>query len=220
MRVIDISDHQKRIDLSKIKRLEGVIIKASEGLSYKSPSWKDQFQQAQALKMPRGLYHFAGSSITKRLGKPIDEFNEFYSQAKPHPLAIRMLDWEPYGFNINSVDEPIWVNSWANASHNTDGVWPIIYMDANHVRIWDSVNPSMARQVAKHCPLLLAGGPTYHDTYNAFGPTGAKPMIPSYWNLFGWQYTSYGHLNGFGPLDLDDVYTDRAGWRKIAKGDR
>ena len=71
---IDISNHQSNIDLSKVA-CDFVIIKATEGKSYVSPSCDKQFQQALNLGKKLGIYHFANNSDNISLSDT--PFNKF-----------------------------------------------------------------------------------------------------------------------------------------------
>jgi lysozyme len=58
--VIDISHHNGTIDLSNAQRagVVGIIQKATQGTSYRDPTYQTNFQQAQSLSLMWGAYHF------------------------------------------------------------------------------------------------------------------------------------------------------------------
>jgi GH25 family lysozyme M1 (1,4-beta-N-acetylmuramidase) len=218
--IIDVSNFQTNLNVLKVPEIDGAIVKFTEGPGvYKSPLADKQYGLLKVEGKMRGGYHFAGSSVRRSIGSPKSEWDYFRKNAASviHD-GIIMLDWEPYGYGMAPASEPEWVVQWMELAHGETGVWPILYMDLSHTRIWDANNRNVAQDIAKHCALLVAGGPTYHNV-QGFGAPATKPNVPSYWNLFGWQYTSFGNVDGFHPLDLDEVYVDEDGWHSYAIGD-
>lgn len=211
--VIDISDYQSAIRIESLgAALGGVICKATESTTYVSPVFKDQYTQTISAKKLLGAYHYAGSSIRKTIGNPHDEAVFFAKNTEAvKGRAIYMLDWEPYGYGMTTLEEMQWVLSFQQELHALTGRWHIIYMDFNHVRMWHAVNPTLAAEVAAHSALMVAGGNYYNDV-RAFDAPPFPGGIPTYWHLFGWQYTSRGRLNGFFPIDLNAVYVSPADW--------
>ena len=59
MNGIDISKWQKGINLAAVP-CDFVIVKATQGVNYTSPEFKNQISQAQALDKLIGVYHYAG----------------------------------------------------------------------------------------------------------------------------------------------------------------
>lgn len=219
---IDISSNQSKIDLRHITGLDACIVKATEGKGYVSSLFKSQYSQAKSLDLARGAYHFAGSSWYKRIYSPQIEWEKFYSVVRNTVIkdGILMLDFEPYGYAMSIREEMVWVKQWMELAHGTTGVWPILYMDYSHVMMWHNYSEVMAKEIAVNCGLLIAGGPYYNTVFHGFNPNLNFPFsVPTYWNLFGWQYTSHGEVNGYQPLDFDVVHVDRAGWTKYAHGD-
>ena len=91
MNGIDISKWQKGLKLSNIK-CDFVIIKATEGATYKDPQFDDFVRQAQALGKPMGFYHF---SRPDNGNTPQAEARNFYNAIKPYVRqGILCLDWE------------------------------------------------------------------------------------------------------------------------------
>ena len=87
---IDISNHQRGIDLSKID-CDFIIIKATEGKSFVDPSCDRFFQQALSLGKKLGIYHFANNSDNT----PEQEADWFINNTKGDiGKAIPVLDWE------------------------------------------------------------------------------------------------------------------------------
>ena len=200
---IDISNHQAGIDLSKIN-CDFVIIKATEGKSYVSPSCDAQFQQALSLGKKLGIYHFANNSDNT----PEEEANWFITNTRGYiGKAIPVLDWEDSG-HTNDV---AWALKWLQLVEEAYGTKPMIYMSESVVNAndWSNVaNANYGLWVAK-----------YRDNtadYNYdMSKAGNKPSV-KHWSFYAiWQWTSSGRLDGYnGNLDCNEFYGDTTAWDK------
>ena len=199
---IDISNHQRGLDLSKID-CDFVIIKATEGKSYVDPSCDTFFQKALSLGKKLGVYHFANNSDNTAQ----QEADWFIQNTRGYiGKAIPVLDWED-----NITDNVPWALEWLQRVEEAYGCKPIIYMSESVVNRhdWSSVaNANYGIWVAKYRDNL----PDYnYDMSKA----GNMPSI-KYWSTMAlWQWTSTGRLNGWnGNLDLDVFYGDVTAWDK------
>ena len=199
---IDISNHQRGLDLSKID-CDFVIIKATEGKSYVDPSCDTFFQKALSLGKKLGIYHFANNSDNTAQ----QEADWFIQNTRGYiGKAIPVLDWED-----NVTDNVPWALEWLQRVEEAYGCKPLIYMSESVVNRhdWSSVaNANYGIWVAKYRDNL----PDYnYDMSKA----GNMPSI-KYWSTMAlWQWTSTGRLNGWnGNLDLDVFYGDAAAWDK------
>ena len=199
---IDISNHQRGLDLSKID-CDFVIIKATEGKSYVDPSCDTFFQQALSLGKKLGVYHFANNSDNTAQ----EEADWFIQNTQGYiGKAIPVLDWED-----NVTDNVPWALEWLQRVEEAYGCKPMIYMSESVVNRhdWSSVaNANYGIWVAKYRDNL----PDYnYDMSKA----GNMPSI-KYWSTMAlWQWTSTGRLNGWnGNLDLDVFYGDATAWDK------
>lgn len=199
---IDISNHQRGLDLSKID-CDFVIIKATEGKSYVDPSCDTFFQKALSLGKKLGVYHFANNSDNTAQ----QEADWFIQNTRGYiGKAIPVLDWED-----NITDNVPWALEWLKRVEEAYGCKPIIYMSESVVNRhdWSSVaNANYGIWVAKYRDNL----PDYnYDMSKA----GNMPSI-KYWSTMAlWQWTSTGRLNGWnGNLDLDVFYGDATAWDK------
>ena len=199
---IDISNHQRGLDLSKID-CDFVIIKATEGKSYVDPSCDNFFQKALSLGKKLGVYHFANNSDNTAQ----QEADWFIQNTRGYiGKAIPVLDWED-----NITDNVPWALEWLQRVEEAYGCKPIIYMSESVVNRhdWSSVaNANYGIWVAKYRDNL----PDYnYDMSKA----GNMPSI-KYWSTMAlWQWTSTGRLNGWnGNLDLDVFYGDATAWDK------
>ena len=199
---IDISNHQRGLDLSKID-CDFVIIKATEGKSYVDPSCDAFFQKALSLGKKLGIYHFANNSDNTAK----QEADWFIQNTRGYiGKAIPVLDWED-----NITDNVPWALEWLQRVEEAYGCKPMIYMSESVVNRhdWSSVaNANYGIWVAKYRDNL----PDYnYDMSKA----GNMPSI-KYWSTMAlWQWTSTGRLNGWnGNLDLDVFYGDATAWDK------
>lgn len=199
---IDISNHQRGLDLSKID-CDFVIIKATEGKSYIDPSCDTFFQQALSLGKKLGVYHFANNSDNTAQ----QEADWFIQNTRGYiGKAIPVLDWED-----NVTDNVPWALEWLQRVEEAYGCKPMIYMSESVVNRYDwslVANANYGIWVAKYRDNL----PDYnYDMSKA----GNMPSI-KYWSTMAlWQWTSTGRLNGWnGNLDCDVFYGDAAAWDK------
>lgn len=199
---IDISNHQRGIDLSKID-CDFIIIKATEGKSFVDPSCDRFFQQALSLGKKLGIYHFANNSDNT----PEQEADWFINNTKGYiGKAIPVLDWED---NVKS--DVAWALKWLQLVEKSYGCKPLIYMSESTVNSydWSSVaNANYGLWVAK-----------YRDKnadYNYdMSMAGRNPAV-NYWKFYAlWQWTDVGRLNGYnGTIDCDVFYGDNTAWDK------
>lgn len=199
---IDVSNHQRGMDLSKVD-CDFVIIKATEGKSYVDPSCDTFFQQALSLGKKLGVYHFANNSDNT----PEQEADWFVNNTKGYiGKAIPVLDWED---NVKS--DVAWALKWLQLVEQAYGCKPLIYMSESTVNSynWSSVaNANYGLWVAK-----------YRDKsadYNYdMSMAGRNPAV-NYWKFYAlWQWTDVGRLDGYnGNLDCDVFYGDEAAWDK------
>ena len=200
---IDISNHQRGIDLSKVNA-DFVIIKATEGKSYVDPSCDTFFQQALSLGKKLGIYHFANNSDNTAE----QEANWFINNTKGYiGKAIPILDWEDSGHTYDVA----WAKEWLDRVAEAYGCKPLIYMSESVVNSydWSSVaNANYGLWVAK-----------YRDNnadYNYdMSSSGNKPAV-NYWKFYAlWQWTSVGRLDGYNSnVDCNVFYGDTSAWDK------
>ena len=199
---IDISNHQKGIDLSKIN-CDFVIMKATEGKSYVDPSCDTFFQQALSLSKKLGVYHFANNSDNTAE----QEANWFINNTKGYiGKAIPVLDWED-----NVTDNVDWALDWLQRVEKAYGTKPLIYMSESVVNRHD-----WSKVVAANYGLWVAKYRDNNADYNYdMSNAGSKPSV-KYWDFYAlWQWTSSGRLDGYnGNLDCNEFYGDAEAWDK------
>ena len=205
MNGFDISNHQKGIPISKIAA-DFVIIKATQGVSYKSPSFHAQITEALSLGRLVGVYHYAST------GGAIPEAEHFLAVVAPYiGQVILCLDWE--GQDNPNFNNPEYAVAWLKYVEQRTGIKPFIYMSKSVCRQyaskWDNRYPLWCAQYANS---VLTG---YRDNpwtdSKGFGPWACCQIL---------QYTSHGRLAGYllHNLDLDKAYITSDEWRAYAKG--
>ena len=201
---IDISHHQKGIDLGAID-VDFVICKATEGNGYTDEMCDTFYQKAKSLGKKLGIYHFARPDLGN---SPEAEADWFIKETLGyHKEAILVLDWERG--NLKNVT---WAKQWLDRVYEKTGVKPLIYMSASVMRSadWSSV-------VKADYGLWVAN----YGANNGSANESAFNKYPlKYWTFYAlWQYTSKGRLRGYnGNLDLNYFSGDKAAWDKYAGG--
>lgn len=201
---IDISHHQKGIDLGAIDT-DFVIIKATEGNGYTDEMCDTFYQKAKSLGKKLGVYHFARPDLGN---SPEAEADWFVKETLGyHKEAMLILDWES-----GNLQDTTWARKWLDRVYSKTGVRPVIYMSASVMRSanWGDV-------VAGDYGLWVAN----YGTNDGTAQESVFDRYPlKYWSFYAlWQYTSTGKLNGYsGNLDLNYFSGDSSTWDKYAGG--
>lgn len=189
---IDISNHQKGINLTKVlNSCDAVIVKATEGLDFVDPYCDIFVEQVIRNKKPWGFYHFA------RKNNATAEADYFYKNTKNYfKSGIPILDWED-GQSIT------WVNEFVERIHKLTGIWCWVY--GNNWRF-------NAGTVNENCMRWVCGYPGTINTFDAAKET--KCPYPINNGVLGaWQFTSSGRLSGYSSnLDMNVFYGDEKAW--------
>ena len=191
LKVIDISSHQS-VEQAGMDGIDGVIVKATQDVTYINPKCDPQYQLAKSKGRLLGVYHYAGG------GDPVAEADFFLKNIEGYiHEAVLALDWES-GQNASWGDSS-WCRRFVNRVHEKTGVWCLIYVQASAVQ--------QVANCANDCPLWLAGYPTDAASWDVPAFNYSTSPWPTY-TL--WQFTSGGNLDrNVGQLTAD-------GWRKIA----
>lgn len=201
---IDISHHQKGIDLGAIAT-DFVICKATEGNGYTDEMCDTFYQKAKSLGKKLGVYHFARPDLGNTAEAEADWFIK--ETLGYHKEAMLVLDWER-----GDLTNVTWAKAWLDRVYSKTGVKPVIYMSASviHSADWSSVvNADYGLWVANYG---TNNGTAQESVFNKY------PL--KYWSFYAlWQYTSVGRLNGYnGNLDLNYFSGDATAWDKYAGG--
>ena len=180
LRGIDISHHQKNLDSKIITGADFVIMKASEGKSFKDPMLDKFYNLIHGSDdgLPDsnklyGFYHYA----RPEKNDPIPEAKQFVKLVRHHAgEAMYCLDWEGV-----ATKYPVeWILEWMSYVENETGVKPLLYVSESQVKKYQKVaERDYGLWVAKW--------------------SIRKPNIKP-WNIWAlWQYTVDHKLN----LDMD-----------------
>lgn len=205
MNGIDISKWQKGLRLANIK-CDFVIIKATEGATYKDPCFDDFVKQAQQLGKPMGFYHF---SRPDNGNDPTAEAANFYKAIKPYVRqGILALDWE-----AGDLSKTDWALKWLDEVKRLTGVKPMIYTSQ-----WVLNNYDFSKIADGDYGLWIAKWRDHEADYNYdMTNAGSKPKL-KWWAFYAvWQWTSSGILDGYGSyLDCDQFMGDVRAWNLYA----
>lgn len=210
MQGIDISAYQNGIDLVALKKsnpaLSFVIIKATQGNWYPSPSMVAQINSAKAAGLSIGLYHFAD---TKNNSTAVQQADYFYSRFKDYlgQNIIPALDWEADILTKGTG----WANDWFNELYRLIGVYALHYMSKSTTTAYDWT------AIAKNHGGWIAQYANYARTGFQSSPWTDKNSFGAFKSLAVYQYSSAGELAGWaGNLDMDIFYGDKTTWNKYA----
>lgn len=201
---IDISGWQKGIDLSKVP-CDFVIVKATQGVSFTSPTFKSQYASAKKSGKLLGVYHYAGG------GGAVAEADYFVSVVKDCiGEAILVLDWEGnQNPNFASVS---YAKSFLDRVYAKTGVKPLIYMSKSVCRAHD-----WSKVVSSGYGLWMAQYANNKTTGYQSNPWTDNKGMGAFKKALIHQYSSAGRLSGYSAnLDLDIAYITKSQWASYA----
>ncbi len=185
---IDISHWQGSINWSSVKAagIDFAWMKATEGTSYKDPSFNTNYPAAHAAGVIRGAYHFARPDVSSGA----TQANYFASNggawSADNLTLPGVLDIEsnPYGsscYGLSTSSMRSWIQDFYNTYKARTGRDVVIYTSPSW---WNSCTGSWSG-MASQSPLWVA-----HWT------TGS-PTLPGGFGVYTvWQYTSTGSVSG------------------------
>lgn len=182
---IDVSNHNGVVNWPLVARTKSfVILKATEGATFRDPTYPHNAEHARAAGELVGAFHFATASAG-----PVTQADEFLAYANPQPDdLIPSVDWE------RGLDGhvPAWyvIEQIARRIHHELGVWPIIYASPSTI---DNAGIPLGSPL-RFCPLWLA----------QWSITRVSPVHP-FERVVIHQYTDKGKVPGInGNVDLDE----------------
>ena len=204
MNGIDIARYQKSINLALVP-CDFVIVKATQGISYVSPTFKSQIEQASLCGKLLGVYHYAGG------GGAVPEAKHFISTVRNYiGKAILVLDWE--GEQNPNFKNPAYAMEFLSTVKKETGITPFIYMSKSVCRQydWNPAFPLWCAQYKNQEPTSYQDDPWTDN--KGFGAWSSCVIL---------QYTSKGRLpNYHANLDLDKAYCTPEQWQMYASGDQ
>jgi len=209
LNAIDISSHQAGINIPAMSTTDGVIVKATQGLTYVNPYYDKHYNAAVKSGKLVAVYHYFGGN------DPVKEAEFFWYHFKKHVgEAFPALDWEPYQ-NRKFSAGPSVAKAFVQRFYELSGVWPIIYMSKSVCRSYDW------SWLAARCGLWVAQYANYHQTDYQDHPWTDKKGTGAWKQVSIFQYSSSGRVTGYNAnVDINICYMDADGWRRFANGDR
>ena len=205
MNGIDISNWQAGIDVASTAA-EFVIVKATGGTGYVSPSFRKQADAVLTAGKLLGVYHFAnddGDHPAK------DEAAHFLAHFAPYKgKAVPVLDMEGGALDRGQR----WASEWLSTVAEATGATPFFYTGASAANGMDwSAIAQYPLWKASYLTRYAEGG-FVDDPTDTWG-SGAWGKTTVY------QYTSQGRIAGYdGYLDLNVFYGTRSDWKRYAGG--
>lgn len=190
MRGVDIASWQAGIRPGQLDA-DFVIVKATEGVSYVNPYWREWAEEVLASGKLLGLYHYAdGGDVYAEANFFLDTVGDFTGR------ALLVLDWESGG-NASFGMHSAWTHPWLDYVAKRTGSTPMVYASASIVGLVDT------------------GWPLWVAQYPDYEPTGYQehPWNEGAYSCEIRQYSSVGRVDGYsGNLDINKAYIDRATW--------
>ena len=196
---VDIANYQAGINIAAMTTTDFVIVKATQGTWYTSPSFVKQYSDAKAAGKLLGIYHYAEGGdykaeadyFLKTIGDRVGE-------------AILCLDWEDTDNpTFNSGKDKTWVKNWCDYVAKKTKVKPLVYIQASAL--------SRVSGIGDY-GLWVAQYANYNRT-----DYQATPWNEGAYSCAIRQYSSSGRITGYSKnIDLDKFYGDATAWKKYA----
>jgi len=186
---IDVSYWDAGIDWPKVRATgqRFVVAKATEGITYKDPTFDDNWFGAKSAGLLRGGYHFFRCNVDAK--KQADYFIDYVKTVKDNGELPPVLDLETHDGMTKEKIVPA-VKIWLDRVESAFGKKPIIYSGQYFLQDYLVVAGGGPPTWAKDYPLWLAQYPNQYVD-------GMKPFLPRGWfNWKIWQYSDKGKVNG------------------------
>ena len=208
MNLIDISSYQAGIDLDAVfaqNPLDGVIVKATEGMHYVNPYCDKWVQWLIKNGKPWGFYHFLNGT------DPVAEGKRFVTNTINYFRdGIPVADYEG---DIVKNYGTYYLRRFIETVYSETGVKPLVY--CNLATIQSDTNGF--RTIAEEGYKLWLAQYAYNAPSNFVPQPWQKGSYAPFEKITMHQYSSNGHLNGYsGALDLDIFYGTAEDWDILA----
>lgn len=195
MKGIDISNHNGKINWSKVKSdgVELVYIKATEGTTYQDLWLENHYQGAKSIGLFTGFYHFlVGTS------QPESQALNFYNTIKEKKSdLLPCLDIEVSGFDVGD-----YALRFLKKFKELSGMNMVIYTGAYFSR------DNLPMEIKQNYPLWLAH-------YGVEPWKSNLVTLAGFTTLVGHQYTEKGKVNGI-STDVDmNVFNENIFLNKV-----
>lgn len=196
---VDIANYQAGINIAAMTTTDFVIVKATQGTWYTSPSFVKQYSDAKAAGKLLGIYHYAEGKdykaeadyFLKTIGNRVGE-------------AILCLDWEDTDNpTFNSGKDKTWVKNWCDYVASKTNVKPLVYTSQSFMKKISGIGDY---------GLWIAQYANYNAT-----DYQSTPWNEGAYSCAIRQYSSTGRIKGYSKnIDLDKFYGDATAWKKYA----
>ena len=186
---IDVSYWDAGIDWPKVRAAgqRYMFAKATEGITYKDPTFDDNWFGAKSAGLLRGAYHFFRCNVDAK--KQADYFIDYVRSVKDNGELPPVLDLETSDGMTKEKIVPA-AKIWLDRVEAAFGKKPIIYSGQYFLQDFLVVAGGGPPTWAKDYPLWLAQYPNQYVE-------GMKPYLPRGWfNWTIWQYSDKGVVNG------------------------
>jgi GH25 family lysozyme M1 (1,4-beta-N-acetylmuramidase)/LysM repeat protein len=186
---IDVSYWDAGIDWPKVRATgqRFVFAKATEGVTYKDPTFDDNWFGAKSAGLLRGAYHFFRCNVDAK--KQADFYINYVRTTKDDGELPPVLDLETNDGMTKDKIVPA-VKIWLDRVEAAFGKKPIIYSGQYFLQDQLSMAGGGPPSWAKDYPLWIAQYPNQYVE-------GSKPYLPKGWfNWAFWQYSDKGVVNG------------------------
>lgn len=190
--IIDVSKWQGSIDWTVVKKnhpeIEGVFLKATEGVGYIDPQLSANFEKAGMAGFKIGYYHFASLNNTDAHNDAISEAKYFYSIVRLFPRTMPLvLDIESNPSKLPKEKVLEWIKTFFSELEKLGETNVVLY---------------------SYAPFLNENLPANHGLGNIrlwLAAYTATPKLPYGWAKYWlWQYSSKGVIKGIkGKVDLN-----------------
>jgi GH25 family lysozyme M1 (1,4-beta-N-acetylmuramidase) len=189
---IDVSHYQGTINWASVKAagIQFAWIKATEGTTYKDPTFDANYLHAYNNKVIRGAYHFARPDVSSGATQATYFAGHGGAWSRDNLTLPGMLDLEGgcYGKSVSSMQS--WILDFYNTYKSKTGRDVVIYTSASW---WNT------------CTGGWSGMSTRSPLWAASWTSASDPTIPNGFPYATvWQYTSTGRVSGVsGNVDRD-----------------
>jgi len=168
--VIDISHHNKVNSFPKVAQagIRGVIQKATQGISFKDPTFTGNKKRVIDAGMLFGAYHFGIA------GSPTAQADFFLTTAKDASLLVLDFEPNPQGHDMSLLE----AEQFVHHIFSQTGRYPGLY--SGHT----------IKEALSAAGIALPEQTELSKCWLWFARYGASPLIPKVWTRWTmWQYT-------------------------------
>jgi len=201
---IDLSSYQNPVNWANLAEcgIKFAFLKATEGVTWKDPTFTDKWKQAKSVGILRGAYHFfrPNKDASEQADNFLNSLNAVGGlEANDLPPV---LDTEANNSVGSSVIRSRWLE-WLKIVEQKSGRKPILY---TYPSFWNGLGSTPE---FKAYPLWIA--------HYRLG----RPDIPGAWTTcYFWQYTDQGRIKGISDyVDLNWFNGELEGLQKFVQGD-